>query len=106
MTPVATENGDFAALADAIADAALAVPGVQGLHGGAFDEIATALPGRRIKGLRLDRDGCAVHVVAEWDADIPQAAAAIRAALAPLTGGRTVSVTVEDVGEPENGDRT
>lgn len=106
MTPVATQTGDFAAGADAIAAAALAVPGVRGLHGGAFDEIATALPGRRIKGLRLDEDGCAVHVAVDWDADIPQVAAAIRAALAPLTDGRTVSVTVEDVGEPETEDRT
>jgi len=106
MTPVDTGTGDFAAHADAIAAAALAVPGVNGLHGGAFDEIATVLPGRRIKGLRLDERGCAVHVVADWNADMPHVAAAIRAALAPLTDGRTVSVTVEDVGDPKDEDRT
>ncbi|MCD0442416.1 Asp23/Gls24 family envelope stress response protein [Glycomyces sp. A-F 0318] len=98
-------SGDFAATADAIAAAATAVPGVAGLHGGAFDEVATALPGRRIKGLRLDEGACAVHVAVDWDADMPRVADAIRAALAPLTGDRTVSVTVEDVGEPKE-DRT
>jgi hypothetical protein len=105
MTPAATGTDDFAARADAIAAAALAVPGVTGLHGGAYDEIATVLPGRRIRGLRLDEDACGVHVAVGWDADMPHVAAAIRASLAPLTGDRTVSVTVEDVGEPKE-DRT
>ncbi|WP_204745263.1 hypothetical protein [Glycomyces paridis] len=97
---------DFAATADAIAAAALAVPGVEGLHGGPGDAIATALPGRRIPGLRIDADTCAVHVAVAWDADMRATAEALRAALLPLTGARTVAVTVEDVGEPRDEDRT
>ncbi|MEU6859246.1 hypothetical protein AB0B28_10305 [Glycomyces sp. NPDC046736] len=104
MTATATGTDDFAARADAIAAAALAVPGVKCLHGGMLDEIATVLPGRRIKGLRFDDCGCAVHVAVAWGADMPLVAAAIKAALAPLTDG-AVSVTVEDVAEPRDEDR-
>ncbi|MFD4183444.1 hypothetical protein ACFWPB_20405, partial [Rhodococcus sp. NPDC058514] len=39
--------------ADLIADAVLAVPGVAGLHGGMFGEVATYLPGRRVLGVAL-----------------------------------------------------
>lgn len=105
MTPVPSANGRFAATADAIAAAVLAVPGVEGLHGGARGEIATALPGRRIAGLRIDEDACAVHVAVRWDCDMRETAAAIRAALLPLTGGRTVAVTVEDIAEPNGAPR-
>lgn len=96
---------DFAASADAIAAAVRAVPGVSGLHGGVQGEIALLLPGRRIPGLRLHDAACEVHVAVEWDADIPQTAAAIRTRLAPLAGGRPVLVHVEDVVEPEEEDR-
>lgn len=96
---------DFAADADAIAAAVRAVPGVSGLHGGVQGEIALLLPGRRIPGLRLHDAACEVHVAVEWDADIPQTAAAIRTRLAPLAGGRPVLVHVEDVAEPEEEDR-
>lgn len=95
-----TATGDFAATADAIAAAALTVPGVEGLHGGALGEIATALPCRRVAGLRLDADTCAVHVAVRWGTDMREAAAALRTALRPLAGGREVAVTFEDIGPP------
>lgn len=97
-------NDDFAADADAIAAAVRDAPGVSDLHGGVQGEIALLLPGRRIPGLRLGDTACEVHVAVEWDADIPRTAAAIRATVAPLAGGRPVIVTVEDVDEPWQAD--
>ncbi|GAA1679680.1 hypothetical protein GCM10009830_28420 [Glycomyces endophyticus] len=88
---------DFAAGVDAIAAAVRAVPGVSGLHGGPLGEVAVLLPGRRVPGLRLGDAECEVHVAVHWDTDIPRTAAAVHAAVAPLTGGRPVAVTVEDV---------
>lgn len=41
--------------AEAARTAALAVPGVAGLHGGRFGEVAILLPGERIEGLRNSR---------------------------------------------------
>lgn len=100
------QTGDFADRAEAIAAAVLAVPGVRDLHGGTRGEIAVFLPGRRISGLRLDGASCDVHIAVEWGADIPRTASAVRKTLAPLTGGLPVAVTVEDVGEPRDEDRT
>ncbi|WP_205325501.1 hypothetical protein [Glycomyces sp. YM15] len=91
---------DFAADVDAIAAAVRAVPGVSDLHGGVQSEVAVLLPGRRVLGLRLGDTTCEVHIAVGWDADIPRTAAAVRTAVAPLAGGRTVAVTIEDVDEP------
>ena len=43
--------------------AVLSVPDVHDLHGGAFGEVATYLPGRRVPGVRLTDDGVELHVV-------------------------------------------
>ncbi|MGL5861474.1 MAG: hypothetical protein ACRCY9_09490, partial [Phycicoccus sp.] len=57
MTTPATPD-----LADRVAEAVLAVPGVAGLHGGTFGEVATYLPGRRVIGIRLNDVAAEVHV--------------------------------------------
>jgi hypothetical protein len=103
---VPAQTGDFADRAVSIAAAVLAVPGVRDLHSGAGGEIAVFLPGRRVSGLRLDDTACEVHIAVHWGADMPRTAAAVRNAVAPLTGGLPVTVTVEDVGEPRDEDRT
>lgn len=82
--------------ADVVAAAALAVPGVAGLHAGTFSEVGTYLPGRRVDGVRLRDDVAEVHVVLTWGVDVRATADAIREALAPLTG-TPVDVCVEDV---------
>ena len=43
-------------LADSIAAAVLAVPGVAALHPGMFGEVGTYLPGRRVTGVRITDD--------------------------------------------------
>ena len=88
-----------AEIADRVAEAALSVPGVDSLHGGAFGEAATYLPGRRVAGVRLTDNATEVHVVLRLDAPVLQTADRVRDAISPLVGGR-VDVVVEDVVEP------
>lgn len=85
--------------AELAAVAALEVPGVADLHGGAFGEVATYLPGRRVTGIRLGADTCAVHIVVEYPADLYAVAAAVRDRLGPLVGV-PVDVTIEDLRIP------
>ena len=94
------EPGDTALeLADVIAAAVTAVPGVAELHGGMFGEAATYLPGRRVPGVRLGDDGTEVHVSLLFGVPVRPTAEAVRNAVAPLVSG-PVHVTVEDVVRP------
>ncbi|PZT99525.1 MAG: hypothetical protein DI630_16650 [Gordonia sp. (in: high G+C Gram-positive bacteria)] len=81
---------------DQIAAAVTAVPGVAGLHGGMFGEVATYLPGRRIPGIRIAEQGTDVHVSVQIGAPVRSTAAAIRRVVSTLVQG-PVNVTVEDV---------
>ncbi|GEM_PF-540543 len=83
-------------LAEVVAAAALAVPGVVRLHGGRFGELGTYLPGRRVTGVRIDDAGTEVHVVVSDVAPIPRTAAQVQravSAIAPMP----VRVHVEDI---------
>lgn len=87
--------------AETLRDAVKAVPGVAGLHGGPFGEIATYLPGRRVPGIRSDDTGTDVHVIVRHDADLQQTALAIHRVVAALTGG-PVRVHIDDLApDPE-----
>ncbi len=86
-------------LADRVAQAVESTPGVAGLHGGRFGEVATYLPGRRIAGIRLGDTAAQVHVVIDYGTKVPDVAAAVRDAVAPLVD-TPVDVTVEDVAAP------
>jgi hypothetical protein len=86
-------------LADAVAAAARAVPGVADLHTGAFGEVATYLPGRRVNGVRLRDDVTEIHVVLTWGSPLLVTADRVRAAVAALVT-TAVEVTVEDVVGP------
>lgn len=85
-------------LADAIAAAVLAVPGVVDLHTGTFGEVATYLPGRRVNGVRVRGDGIEVHLVLRFGAPVLDTAEAVRHAVQALTPG-PVDVAVQDVVE-------
>lgn len=91
--------------AEQVATTVLSVPGVAGLHGGPFGEIATYLPGRRVRGVRITPEdphapaGTArveVHVVARYPTPVGTVASRVRAGLASLAGDRAVDVYVED----------
>ncbi|MBD1318435.1 Asp23/Gls24 family envelope stress response protein [Gordonia hankookensis] len=79
-----------------VADAVTAVPGVTGLYGGAFGEIATYLPGGRVSGVVVDDDSAHVHVVVDMDHDLRGVADRVRRRIEELTG-LPVTVTVEDI---------
>lgn len=78
--------------ADAIAAAALACPGVSGLHGGPLNEVAAYLPGRTVPGVRLAEDRVEVHVVARYGTVLPALADQVRSAVTPKAGGFPVEV--------------
>jgi hypothetical protein len=88
-------------MAEAIAAAAINVPGVARLAGGKFGQIATYAPGRKVNGVRFTGNAVEVHLVAEWVESLPQLADDVRAALDTLTAGRSVSVFVDDITQIE-----
>lgn len=87
---------DPGALAEAVSAAVLSVPDVHDLHGGAFGEVATYLPGRRVPGVRLTDDGVELHVVTRGANPLTVTVEQVRDAVRPLVSGR-IDVTVEDV---------
>lgn len=86
-------------VADLVAGAVRAVPGVADLHPGMWGEAATYLPGRRVQGVQVRPASTHVHVVLAWGVDIAATADAIRAAVQPIVG-TTVDVTVQDMTAP------
>ena len=93
--------------ADAIAAAALACPGVTGLHGGPLNEVAAYLPGRMVAGVRLAEDHVEVHVVARYGTVLPTLAEEVRTAVTPAAGGLPVEVHIADLDiDPELSDLT
>lgn len=85
---------------EAVAAAALGCPLIADLTGGRFGEVATYLPGRRIQGVREVDGVIEVHVVAKWGTPLPEVAEVVRAAVAPLAGGKPVAVFIEDIDVP------
>ena len=91
-----TPSPTSAELADTVAEAVRALPGVDDLHAGALGEVATYLPGRRVGGVRLLEPGCEVHLVLTWGAPVAATTQMVREVVQTVTGG-PVHVTVEDV---------
>jgi hypothetical protein len=85
---------------DAVAAAVRACPGVEALHGGHPQRIATYLPGRRIEGVRIERQAVVVQVRTRWGVPAVELAAQIRATVAPLAAGRRIDIVIADVGDP------
>lgn len=89
-------TGTVAHTADEVAALVLGVPGVVRLHGGAFGEAATYLPGRRVTGVKLGTDLVEVHVVVANGTPIRETARQIHTAVAAVVAA-PVHVFVEDV---------
>lgn len=94
------------ALAEAVAAAVLAHPGVVRLSGGPFGGVASYLPGRRLLGVRLplhDTDPVEIAVVTRLGVALPALAAELGETVAAVLGAPvSVDVTVTDV-EPGGG---
>ena len=87
--------------AERVAQAVERVPTVARLSAGSTGaEIATYLPGRRVRGVRVADGTVEVHVVARWPAVLPEVGDAVRSAAAPLVGGRAVEVVIDDLDVP------
>jgi hypothetical protein len=88
------------ALAEAVAAAVLAHPGVARMSGGAFGTVASYLPRRRIVGVRLplaEADPVEIAVVARMGVPLPRLAEELGAAVVAVLGPVAVDVTVADV---------
>ena len=85
---------------DAVAAAVRACAGVSGLDGGRYGEVTTYLPGRAVRGVIVGGGRVRVQVRSGWGTEAPALAAAITAALAPLTGNRPVDVVIADIDDP------
>jgi hypothetical protein len=87
--------------AERVAAAVEKVPTVARLSSGSTGaEIATYLPGRRVRGVRVDEETVEVHVVARWPAVLPEVGDAVRSAAGPLVGGRAIEVVIDDLDVP------
>jgi len=87
--------------ADQIAAAVLAVPGVAGLHGGLFGEVATYLPGRRIAGIRLSEDRGEVHIIAHLNGSVLETAEQAQRAASAIAG-YPIDVVVDDLASDDD----
>jgi hypothetical protein len=84
-----------------VAEAVERVPTVARLSAGSVGaEVATYLPGRRVRGVRVADDAVHIHVVARWPAVLPEVGDAVRSAAAPHVGGRSVEVVIDDLDVP------
>ncbi|MFT4087451.1 MAG: hypothetical protein QM658_09910 [Gordonia sp. (in: high G+C Gram-positive bacteria)] len=83
-------------LADQVARAALAVPGVSRLSEGPFGAVATYLPGGRVAGVALASERGEVQVVARLGYQLRDVAEEVRRA-AEVIAGCPVDVTVADL---------
>lgn len=92
----AARTDDGGPLAERLATAVLAVPGVRDLHNGLFGEIATYLPGRRVPGVSLADDHGEIHIVVDAAYDLRGTAARVRNVTEELAA-RPVTVTVADI---------
>jgi len=96
-TSTATSTALYDVDPDAVAALVVACPAVGGLSAGPFGAAATYLPGRRVSGVRLERDVVEAHVVLRYGATVAELAGQIRRALSGQVKGRRVDIVVEDV---------
>jgi len=87
-------------VAQAVADAVLAVPGVAGLSPGTGVEVSTQFSGGKVIGVRLTGDDVEVHIIADRS-PLPlvgdEAAEAARRVLTATGDDRPVVVVVDDI---------
>ncbi|MDH2424411.1 hypothetical protein [Sphaerisporangium sp. TRM90804] len=89
-------------LAERIADAVTACPGVASLKGGV---VATHLPGRTVAGVSVGEGQVRVAVVARYGPPLAEIAGQIRASVTPLAPGMPIHVHIQDVRLPREGGR-
>lgn len=93
---------EAAELADQIAAAVTRCPDVAGLTEIPGIPVATYLPGRTVSGVAVRAGEVEVCVVARYGLPLPQIAAQVRQAVAPLVPDRVVDVVIADITSPES----
>ena len=88
---------EAAELADLIVAAVTSCPGVAGLTQIPGIPVATYLPGRTVSGVAVRAGEVEVCVVARYGPPLPEIAAQVREAVAPLAPGRMVNVVIADI---------
>lgn len=91
--------------ADLIAAAVQANREIAGLDGGRYGEIATYLPGRRLRGVRIRPDSVTVGVIGRYPATAAQIDAGVRASVRAVVGplDRPLHVHIGDLDIGDNG---
>jgi hypothetical protein len=74
--------------------------GVARIGSGSPTALTTYLPGRRIPGIRINKDSVDLEVVAEWGTPAAAIGGNIRLAVSRLIGGRRVDITIADIELP------
>ena len=92
---------ETAELVDRIAAAVTSCPGVAALTQLPGIPVATHLPGRSVPGVAVRAGEVEICVAARYGPPLPQIAAQIRHAVAPLVPGRVVYVVIGDIALPE-----
>lgn len=85
---------------DAVAAAVRSCLDVDDLDGGAFDTVASYLPGRRVPGVRVGADRITIQLRSRWGVPMPQIGRQVRAAVLPLIGRQTLDIVVSDIADP------
>ena len=89
-----------AELADRIAAAVTGCPDVAGLTQIPGLPVATYLRGRTVSGVAVRPAAVEICLVARYGPALPQVAAHVRQAVAPLVPGRVVDVVIADITSP------
>jgi uncharacterized alkaline shock family protein YloU len=91
---------DLVGLATRVAASVQQCPAVAALTAGRFGQFGTYLAGRQVVGVSVDADRIDIGVVARFGVPVGDLSAQVRAAVAPLVGGRSINIRVEDVQIP------
>ena len=85
---------------EAVAAAAAGCPGVSGLDGGRFGEMASYLPGRQVPGVAVREDSVLIQVRSRWGVRAAELLGQVTAAVSPFTGYRRVELVIGDIDDP------
>ncbi|MGI8758362.1 MAG: hypothetical protein ACR2K0_03565 [Acidimicrobiales bacterium] len=85
---------------DELARAVESCPSVARLAPGRGVEVATYLPGRRVRGIRVGEGGIEVHVAARYGPTMTEVAGEVRDAVAAHLGAEPVAVYIDEVELP------
>jgi len=99
-SPHYADPDDLVGLATLVATSVQGCPTVAALSAGPFGQYRTYLGGRQVVGVGVEADRIDIGVVARFGVSIGDLSNQVRAAVAPLVGGRPINIRVEDVQIP------